>query len=323
MEVAIKPEEYGLDKEKEQELIGNLPQIQKERSVLEKQFHEIIKLDIDDIELPSKAKELRLLIQKNRTKGINVWHKTTKDFFLKGGQFVDAIKRKEVAINERMEELLENIEKHVERKEQKRLDDLQAERESILSNYMEDAHEKDLSGMDEDIWKAYLLVKKQAHEDLVARLKKEEEEKRKNELAEKAKQQLLEEENDKLRKEAVEQKRLEQIEEEKRVRAASERFLRERAEREERAESARKAQAEQDRLKAELKAKEDQETARLAKIESDKQAELNKGDSEKVKDLITELKGIKTKYTFKSKKNKQKMIDTCVLIDKVINHITL
>lgn len=72
---------------------------------------------------------------------------------------------------------------------------------------------------------------------------------------------------------------------------------------------------------AELKAKQDAERkekeAEAAKI----QAELNKGDADKVKDLISDLENLKTKYSFKSDKNKKKYADTCLLIDKVIAHI--
>jgi len=69
----------------------------------------------------------------------------------------------------------------------------------------------------------------------------------------------------------------------------------------------------QDKKDAEIKA----ETQRLATIE----AEANKGDSAKVQDLIHDLIVIKSKYTFKSKKNQTMYIDVKNLIDKVINHI--
>ncbi len=131
MTTIINPNEFGIEEQKANELIGYLPQIKSERAVLEKQFSEIISLDIEDIETSKKARELRLLIAKNRTQGINVWHKTTKDYFLKGGQFVDAIKRMEIAVNEKMEADLEQIEKYAEIKEQKRLDEILEKRIEI------------------------------------------------------------------------------------------------------------------------------------------------------------------------------------------------
>ena len=51
-------------------------------------------------------------------------------------------------------------------------------------------------------------------------------------------------------------------------------------------------------------------------------AELNKGDADKVKDLINDLIAIKTKYTFKSKSNQKMLENVCLLIDKVLAFIT-
>lgn len=133
--LVINPIEYGIEKSKANELIGNLPQIQAERAILEDQYSEVITLDIKDPATAKRARDLRLLIRDNRTKGINIWHSTTKEFFLKGGQFVDAIKRKEIAVNERMEANLETIEKHFENLEKERKDKLNADRVSQLEPY--------------------------------------------------------------------------------------------------------------------------------------------------------------------------------------------
>ncbi len=131
----VNPSEYGIAENQATELVGNLPQIKAERAILEQQYAEIIKMDIEDPETAKKAKTLRLLFRDNRTKGINIWHSTTKEFFLKGGQFVDAIKRKEVAINERIEENLEKIEKHFENLEKERKAKLNTIRISELEPY--------------------------------------------------------------------------------------------------------------------------------------------------------------------------------------------
>lgn len=174
--VKIEPENYGLKEDKATELIGNLPQIQEERKVLEAQYSEVIKMDIEAPETSVEARALRLLIRKNRTQGIGVWHKTTKDFFLKGGQFVDAIKNREVAVNERMESQLSEIENHYAILEENRLKELQAERVKQLSKYVEDSEERDLSSMECDVWEAYFQTKKKAYEDRLAAEKKAEEE---------------------------------------------------------------------------------------------------------------------------------------------------
>ena len=58
-------------------------------------------------------------------------------------------------------------------------------------------------------------------------------------------------------------------------------------------------------------------TDRLASIE----AEKNKGDTDKVNDLVNDLESIKTKYQFESAKNQKMYSDVGLLIDKLINHI--
>ncbi len=135
--IKVNPEEYGIEAKKASELTGNLPQIKSERDILSQRYEEVVKMDIENPETAKIARELRLKIRDNRTKGIDVWHKTTKDFFLKGGQFVDAIKRVEIAVNQRMEENLESIEKYFENQEKERKVKLNNERLSILEPYSE------------------------------------------------------------------------------------------------------------------------------------------------------------------------------------------
>jgi colicin import membrane protein len=130
-------QQYGIQPSQVPTLIGNLTQIQAEREQLETQYAEILKLDIENPETSKYAKEIRLKIRENRTKGIAVWHKTTKEYFLRGGQFVDAIKRKEEAINVRMEEALEQIEKHQEIKIQKEKERIAGIRAGMVEPYRE------------------------------------------------------------------------------------------------------------------------------------------------------------------------------------------
>lgn len=131
----INSEEFGIDQSKANELIGNLPNIKQEREALIESYDRIITLDLDNEETSKQARELRLKIRDNRTKGIEIWHKTTKDFFLKGGQFVDAIKNKEIAVNKRMEENLEQIEKHAEIKEKQRIESVRKQRIETIEVY--------------------------------------------------------------------------------------------------------------------------------------------------------------------------------------------
>ena len=43
----VKAQDYGIEEKQEQELLGNLPQIKKERDILETQYSEVIKLDVE------------------------------------------------------------------------------------------------------------------------------------------------------------------------------------------------------------------------------------------------------------------------------------
>lgn len=110
----VNPEQYGLDPTKANEILGSLPQIRAERELLANQFQQVIEMDIDLPETHKLAKSLRIKIAGNRTKGIEVWHKKAKEYFLRGGQFVDAIKRKEIDVNQQMEARLKEIEDYEE-----------------------------------------------------------------------------------------------------------------------------------------------------------------------------------------------------------------
>lgn len=199
----VNPTEFGIEKTKADELIGDLlPQIKIEREVLITQFNEVIKMDIENPESAKKARELRLLIQKNRTQGFNVWHKNAKDFFLKGGQFVDAIKRVEIAVNEKMENDLEEIEKHQERKEAERLAKLQQERLVLIEPYLENTFGLDLAIMSDEMFESFLIGSKQKFEAKKEAERLEAERIEKERLAEIERQKAIEKENAKLKAEA-------------------------------------------------------------------------------------------------------------------------
>ena len=85
----------------------------------------------------SKKEIISYKIYTNRTKGIDAWHKVNKDFYLRGGQFIDAIKRKEILVNEQMEEKLQEAEKFFENQEKQRIADLQESRLKLISEYIE------------------------------------------------------------------------------------------------------------------------------------------------------------------------------------------
>jgi hypothetical protein len=263
-QLILNPTEFGIEPTQANELLSNLPQIIEERKIMEQQFNEVVKLDIEDLETSKKAKQLRLLIQKNRTQGINVWHKTTKDYFLKGGQFVDAIKRKEIAINERMENDLEQIEKHAEIKEAKRLDELEADRKGTLEPFAEFVpFGINLRALSEEDFEKVLTGAKMQFEANQKELERIEAERIAKEKAE---------------EEAREQQRLENL----RLKAEAEEREKQLAEERAKVEAERKAIEEKAR-------KEREEAERLAKIEREKQQVIIKAEQEKARKLSEEL----------------------------------
>ena len=327
----IKAEDYGLKIAKANELTLGLKVVKEERQLLVKQFEDVSKLEVSIENLPV-FKKLRLAIVKNRTQGINKWHKTNKEFFLTGGKFVDAIKNKEIAINVQMEEKLMIAENHFENLEKERIAILQSERVSLLSPFVDDANERDLASMEDDVWESYLSTKKQAHLDRVQAELDAEKERQAKIQAEKEEQERVRKENIKLKAEAEERERIAKIEAKKRAKLEAERKAKESEERAKYEAKLKKERAAKDKiereerkkrekLEAELEAKEQAEQKAKEEEEARLQSELNKGDKAKVKDLIEDLELLKTKYSFKSSKNVKMYKDVGVLIDKVTNHI--
>jgi colicin import membrane protein len=131
----VLPEKFGIEPNKAIELMGSLPLIKQQREELITRFNEVMKLDINDPETAKLASELNRLVVKNRTQGVEKWHKDAKDVFLRGGQFVDAIKRTECAINSTMEDELQKIIKHRENIEKERIEQIRQERLSIIAEF--------------------------------------------------------------------------------------------------------------------------------------------------------------------------------------------
>jgi len=134
---------------------------------------EVVQMDVDSPDTSKIARELRLKIKDNRTKGIEAWHKVNKEFYLRGGQFVDAIKKKEVAENERMEDALSQIENHYVIKLKEQQDKLHNARIAIIEPYVDSVAGLDFRTMEEDVFQAYLSAKKSAYDEKI-RLEQEE-----------------------------------------------------------------------------------------------------------------------------------------------------
>ena len=196
----INPAEYGLDSEKVKSIEDAfMPKIV-ERDGLAKVYENLLTEEIT-IKTCTEAATTRKALVKVRT-GIASIHKTQKAYFLAAGKFVDAWKNKETLPIVQMEEKLSGIENYYEIQQLKKVEELQTKRVEMLSKYLEDAHERQLGYMENDVWIAYLNTKKAEYEDRIAAEKKAEHDRIEAEKADAERLRLIEVENEKLKVEA-------------------------------------------------------------------------------------------------------------------------
>lgn len=292
-ELIVNPSEYGIEDNKANELIGNLPQIKNERNAFVSQYDEVIKMDINDPNTSKTAKALRLKIKDNRTKGIAVWHKTTKEVFLRAGQFIDAVKRQEEAVNVRMEEALEEIEKYAEIQEKLRIDNLRTERISLVEDVKEFIPISiDLGIISEDDFNNLLNGAKLQLQAKIEAEKRAEQERLEAERKRKEEAERIEKERE-----------AEREAERERIEAENKRLAEEKAKLEAELKDKREAEekAERERIEAERKAK--AEAERLAKAPIKKQLKIWVESFELPKSNIENEKVLDIQEKFSSFKN--------------------
>ena len=248
--VKINPEEYGLQKNEAQQIAAFFTPMLDKMKELEAEFNEVVNMPLEPSTF-AKAKELRLKYVKVRT-GTAEIHKKAKDYYLKGGRFVDGWKNTQAIASHGKEEALEKIEKYYEIQEAERKAKLKAERLLLIDGLCENPEMYPLAEMSEhaflQLLEGFKLAKQQredaerrAEEDRIAKEKAEAEERERIRL-----------ENERLKKEAEEKEK--QLKKER--------------------EEAEKKQAElKAKQEAELK-KQREESDRLAKIEAEKQAKI-------------------------------------------------
>jgi len=291
----------------------------------ENNFNEIIEDSKKEItsQLISKAKRLRLDIAKVRIE-TDKKRKEEKEEYLRAGKAIDGVSNiiKWAVVDK--ENKLKDIETYFERKEQERLEKIDAERQEEIKKYTDDIFPAlYFANMQDDVWNAYLSAKKKEYNDRIEAEKKAEEDRIKKEKAEAEEQERIRKENEKLKKEAEERKKIEAERLKKEAEEKKKQEAKLRAEREEK-ERIQKEKEKIQREKEEQEARIKEEERKKAEEEERKiQEELKKGDNEKIKDLINDFIEIKTKYKFKSKKCKKIYSDVNELIDKVINFINL
>jgi len=216
------------------------------------------------------------------------------------------------------EEKLKEIETQKERQEEERLAKLQDERVKEIDPYLEDASERDLSGMEDDVWEAYLNAKKSAHEDRLEAEKKAKADAIKAEKKAKADAKKLEEKRKKELEEArkkqaktdKENKRLQKIADDAAAAQAKSDLAKVKAE-----EAAAKEKADaikKEKLhKAELKKSADAETAALAKEQKakDELAKSQKLRAEAQKKLDARPAEVKAAFDDKGKTDVERLAE--------------
>jgi len=346
--VKINPADYGLNETKAKEIEAMFKPMLDKMVELEKEFNKVANLEIS-ADTCKKAYELRLRYVKVRT-GTAAIHKELKAFYLNGGRFVDGWKNAQLFASQGMEEKLSAIENHFEIIKAERIRKLQEKRQNELMKYGVEYISGNLGDMPDNVWASFLLGTKTNYDNQKAAEKKAEEERIAREKAEAAERERIRKENEQLKKEAEERERLAKIEAEKRAKEEAARLKREESEtkkririeteRLEREEVERKAREEKERkeweahesalrkereakekVEAELKAKRETEAKAEAERLANIEAELNKGDAAKVRDLVQDLESLKSKYQFKSQKNRKMYDNVGILIDKVIDFI--
>lgn len=324
--------------EKQQEVSNVLSSIFTGTDNWEKQVEAIEVKGIDDTMSINLADAARLNIKKARLSAEKVFDakreevqqrmsdfKTEDALWLKAKQIMQ-IKFK--AIEEKAEWKARYVERH--EKEQKIL--RTENRRLQLEKFSSDIPVVEFENMTDETFNLFVSGMEKDYNDRIEAERKAEAERIAKEKAEAEERERIRLENERLKLEAIEK---EKVMADERAKAEAERKALEEKARKEKAASDAKLKAEKeenDRLQSEIRAKaEAEERAKresIAKAEKQKreeeeriQSELNKGDSEKVTDLINDLSILKTKYTFKSTKNKKMYSDLSLLVDKLINHI--
>lgn len=288
--IQINPTDYGLTTETAANIAAQFKPMLDKMTELEAEFNRVAAMPLGE---PSTEHAAKILLQsyvKVRT-GTAAIHKEQKDFYLKGGRFVDGWKNAQLFASQGKEEALQKIVNHRAIMEQQRVDKLQAERIEIVRPFIDDVTGLDLGRMPDDVFDAYIAAKKKAHEDRIEAEKAAEQERlrlaeisrlfsfRRNQLMtlwQFADDQLkadslgeMPEEKYEALKAEAEKRKASQEAEQARIKAEAERLAKEKAEAErkaaaERAEAqrkideanaaARKAQQEAERIRAEQEA---------------------------------------------------------------------
>jgi len=255
----VDPQEFGIDTNKGLTISQSFAPKIVERDGYVAVYEQLITKELTK-EVCKEASDLRKKLVKVRT-GIADIHKTEKAFYLASGKYIDALKNKLTLPVEQMEAKLTEIEDYFENLEKERIKQLNDSRIALVAPYVDDATNLKLSDMEEDVFAAYLLTKKNAYDAKVAEAKRIEEERLAAIEAEKVEQERIRKENEALKAEA--DRKAKELEEERRIAAEKQKAIEDaaKAEADRLAKIAAEEKAKQDAIIAQQKAEAD----RLAK----------------------------------------------------------
>lgn len=328
------PELNGVEKSKAEQIKATFEPMAKMLAEFEQEYNNVIAEASKNItsDVTKNAKRLRLDIAKVRIEAEKA-RKEQKEEYLRAGKAIDGVSNiLKWAVTEK-ENKLKEIELYFENLEKQRLIDLQNTRAKLISKYLDDAHERDLSSMDEDVWNAYFESKKKAFEDKIEAEKKAEQERIAREKAEAEERERVRIENERLRKEAEEREA--QIAKERAEAAAKQAEIDAKIAAE-KAEAEAKFQAEIEarrKIERELQAKKEAEAkaaaeakAEAERIEAERieaeRKKLEAGDLDKLDQLLNDLKSIEIPET-KSDKAKECCIYVMSVITELTNNIVI
>ncbi len=270
--VKIDAAQYGLESTKAAEIEAAFKPMLEKMTELENEYNTVVKEAAAEITLQvcNKAKDLRLKYVKVRT-GTAAIHKDLKDFYLKGGRFVDGWKNAQLFASQGIEDRLKEIEEYHERREAERIESLRIERWTALQPYM-DYEPEGLGKMPDLVFDNFLSGTIASHNARIEAERKSEEDRIAKEKAEAEERERIRLENEALKQQAIEREK--KAEAERKKQAAILDAERKAAEAKQKAiqEAARiereKAEAERLKLQAELDAK--AEAERKAKVEAER-----------------------------------------------------
>jgi hypothetical protein len=169
--------EYGIEETKAREIAAVFTPMLEQLKAYEVEYNRIIKAEPSK-ENSKEARELRLKMVKSRTV-MTKEHKILKEFYIKGGQFVDGMKKAYEFGTHSLEEKLEDREKYFENLEKERKENIRLTRLAEIKEF-EGTEPIGLAEMEDEQFNTYMIGVKatfEARKEAEAKAAKEQEEK--------------------------------------------------------------------------------------------------------------------------------------------------